>query len=175
VLWGAVDCLAPSGPVETRVCGDAALAALDRDLAEAAAAALAKWPDAIDRLAAARHGAWRASRDGCAAAADPSACLEASYRRRLIELRIEGGLLAAPPPVEYACEGHEAERFAVVFFAQTDPKSAVVTWGDRQVVALADPAASGTRYVAPEVELQEHPAGTTVTWSDARLTCRPRA
>ena len=174
---GAFDCTRASSPVARAVCGDAGLAALDRELGAAWSAALAKWSDHLDQVAREKESAWRATRDACVADADPRACLEASYRRRLVVVQIEGGLLAAAPPIELAGAGHEADRFAVVHFAATEPPSAVVTWAGRQVIALAEPAASGTKYVAPEFELREHPerpGETTVSWSGDALTCRPR-
>jgi uncharacterized protein len=48
---------------------------------------------------------------------------------------------------EYVC-GKNVKPFTAAFYDDTDPKSAVLTYGDDQVVALIQQTGSGTRYSA---------------------------
>jgi len=82
-------------------------------------------------------------RNDCWKADDPRACTELSYRTRIVELQIKSGQLMAPTPVGYVCTGGEAKPFFATFYRQTDPPSAVITYGNDQVIAFVAPSGSG--------------------------------
>ena len=174
VTGPAFDCAKVTGQVEQLVCQDAALAALDRTLAQAYAAATKSWPQNVAAEQRAYQRGWIKGRDDCWKEPDVRACTERSYRTRIVELQIRSGQLQAPAPVGYACSGGEDKPFLVTYYQETDPKSAVITYGDAQVIALAAPSGSGARYTAHLVELWEHQGEAAVAWFGTRLTCRPR-
>lgn len=167
------DCAA-STPVEKLICSDAGLATLDRQLTDAYTKAMAEWPDADKTTERAAQRAWMTSRNDCAKGANVKPCVDSTYRRRLIEVQIRGGQLMVPTPVGYVCQGRESQPFTATYYNQTDPKSAVFTSGDRQVVALSVPSGSGARYADPDVEFWEHQGEATVTWSGATFVCKAR-
>jgi uncharacterized protein len=168
------DCGKASLEAERLVCGDSELARADRDLAAAFATAMSQWP-AEDQ--AREHNAqrrWLEERNACTEGANARDCLRSSYQKRLIELRIGNGELEAPNPVGYLCKGHEREPFQVAFYQQTDPPSAVLTFGDRQEVAFLTRSGSGARYTNPRVDFWEHHGEAAVTWSGETYSCKAR-
>jgi uncharacterized protein/heat shock protein HslJ len=168
----AFDCSKASGQVETLICGDAALATLDRRMAEVYNAAMKQWPADVAAEQRAVQRGWIKGRNDCWKDADPRACTEREYRTRIVELQIQSGQLMAPTPVGYACAGGESKPFAATFYADTDPKSAVLTWGDDQVIAFSAPAGSGAKYTAANVEFREHHGEATVDWFGTTMTCK---
>ncbi|RAZ83828.1 lysozyme inhibitor LprI family protein [Cereibacter johrii] len=87
------DCSRAGTTVEHAICGDPALAALDRDVAQAYGALRAGQPPAVrDRLLAEQR-AWLATRDGCGS---DRTCLSAAMQNRLSALQASG-TPAAPP------------------------------------------------------------------------------
>ena len=135
---------------------------------------MAQWPesDKVNERAAQR--AWITNRNACAKQQDVKGCVQSSYQRRLVEVQIRGGQLEVPAPVGYVCKGHENEPFQVTFYNQTDPQSAVITFGDRQTIALASPTGSGARYANSNVDFWEHHGKATVKWSGTTYTCNAR-
>jgi uncharacterized protein len=168
------DCTKASSAVEKAICTDPKLAGLDRTLADAYGQAMRQWDEATREKERAAQRTWIAQRNACGKSHDPKGCIEASYTRRLVEVQITGGLLTAPTPVGFVCKGHEREQFLVSYYNQTDPPSAVITFGDRQVIALATPTGSGARYTAPAVDFWEHQGEATVVWSGVTYSCTPR-
>ena len=77
---------------------------------------------------------------------------KARYRRRITELQIKSGQLEAPKSIDYICEGHENDPFVVSFYNQTEPPSAVITYNDKQEIALASTSGSGAKYTSSNVE-----------------------
>ncbi len=168
------DCAKAVTPVERAICDDPSLAALDRTLDAAYVQAMRDWPADEKTAQRTAQRAWMANRNACAKAGDVNACIMASYRRRVVEVQIGSGRLRAPTPVGYACSGHEDTPFTAAFYGQTDPKSAVLTFGDRQVIAMSVPTASGARYASDAVDFWEHHGEATVTWSGVTYVCKSR-
>jgi uncharacterized protein len=166
------DCAKASSAVEKAVCADAGLSALDRTLGDAYAKAMREWPEPTRVKQRAAQRAWVTQRNGCAKASDVKACLDGVYRRRTIEIQITSGQLTAPTPVVFVCKGQESQPFTIAFYNQTDPKSAVVTMGNRQAVVLSSPSGSGARYSGPDAEFWEHQGEATVTWGKDKFTCK---
>lgn len=168
------DCARATAAVEKLICGDAALAKLDRTLAASYTRALGNFTDTDKAAERTAQRAWIASRNGCAKDSDAKACVQASYQRRLVEMRIKGGELMAPTPVGFACKGQESQPFTVAFYNDVDPRAAVITLGNRQTIAFAAQAASGARYTNNEIEYWEHQGEATVKWSGKTMVCKPR-
>ncbi len=169
------DCSKASGEVEKLICADARLAALDRQMAEVYEKAIKGWPAAeIGKQKALQRG-WIKGRNDCWKADDKRVCIEDSYRTRTVEIRIQSGQLMAPAPVGYQCKGEEHKPFMVTFYRETDPPSAVITFGDDQMIAFAAPAGSGAKYTAANVEFWEHHGDATVDWFGKKLECKAAA
>jgi len=170
------DCAKATTPSEKIVCGDADLSALDRTLAAAYAKGLSassEWAE-TDRIASrAAQRAWLAERDRCANAGDPKDCVTSAYQRRIAELQIRNGDLGpVPATVEYRCQGLEGAPVTAVYYSRTEPPSAVITVGDKQVIAFIARSGSGARYIAAGVELWEHHGEATLTWIGKTYTCK---
>lgn len=165
------DCLKASGEVEQLICSDEGLAELDRRLAEAYEAAMTACPtDEVSTLKAFQRG-WVKGRNDCWKDEEMRACVESSYRTRIVELQIQFGQLEAATPIGFACTGGDAMPFFAAFYPDTDPPSAVLTFGDDQVIAFAAPSGSGARYAAPNVEFWEHHGEAKVDWFGTALSC----
>ena len=166
------DCSKASGEVEKLICTEAHLAALDRKMAEVFAKALQAWPaEEIVTQKALQRG-WIKGRNECWKANDKRACVENSYRIRIVEIQIRSGQLMAPTPAGYRCTGEEGKPLAVVFYGGSDPPSAVITFGSDQVIAFVAPSGSGARYAAPNVEFWEHQGEAALDWFGTKFACR---
>jgi uncharacterized protein len=170
------DCAKAAKPVEKLVCGDAVLSALDRTLAAAYAKGLSpssEWTERDRNASRAAQREWLAERDACAKAADPKGCTSSAYQRRIAVLKIRNADAGTvPAAVGYRCAGLESQPVTAVYYNSTEPQSAVVTVGDRQVVAFIAPAASGARYTAKDVELWEHQGEARLRWSGKDYKCK---
>jgi uncharacterized protein len=164
------DCAKATGQVEQLVCKDAGLASLDRKLADAYAKAMKGWPADVAKEQRAIQRGWVKGRDDCWKADDLRACVENEYKTRLVEVQIKGGLVMAPTPVGYRCKG-EATPFMAAFYKDTDPPSAVLTFGNDQVIAFVARSGSGAKYTAANVEFWEHQGEATLEWFGKKLTC----
>jgi uncharacterized protein len=180
----AVGAQAPSGPtfdctkaaskVETLICGDAALATLDRRLADVYARAIAESPAHEAATQKALQGGWIKGRDQCWKSADPKACVRQEYRSRIVELQIVSGQVAGLAPVSFRCTGAPAAPVTATFYNDTEPASAVITVGTDQVIAFRQPAASGTSYAGNDVDYRDHQGAVSIKWFGATLTCTRR-
>jgi len=170
------DCAKAIKASEKLVCGDADLSALDRTLATIYAKGLSPssgWTERDCKASRTAQRAWLAARERCANAADPRGCVTSAYRRRIAELQIRNGDLGpAPPTVGYRCQDLEGRPVTAVYYRGTEPPSAVITVGDRQVIAFAARSGSGARYVGASVELWEHQGEATLKWAGRTHTCK---
>jgi uncharacterized protein len=143
-------------------------------VAEVYAAAMESWPAEEVALQKVLQRGWIKGRNDCWKANDVRACVESSYRERIVRLQIQSGQVEAPTAVGYTCTGHEGTPFFAAFYRQTDPPSVVLSFGDDQVIAFVAPSGSGARYLAESVEFWEHQGEATVDWFGTELTCIPR-
>ena len=112
-------------------------------------------------------------RERCATEPDPKGCVASAYQRRIVELQLRSGDLGpVPPTVAYQCPGLEGIPVTAVYYNQTEPPAAVITVGDRQVIAFIARSGSGARYTAAGVELWEHHGKATLKWSGKTYTCK---
>lgn len=167
------DCSKAAGEVEQLICRDQPLTKLDQELSGVFARALENIPEAMHATTRAMQRGWIKGRNDCWKAEDVRGCVEASYQMRIVELQITGGLLMAPAYKSFVCNEQQYKPFTTVFFNQTNPPSAVLTWDNDQVIAFTQHSASGARYTAPGVEFWFHHGEATVDWFGAELLCLP--
>lgn len=172
----AYDCSKADGSIETLVCGDAELGALDRTLASVYAAARAKAGNEHPPVLRATQRGWIKGRNDCWKAADRRACVSDAYRRRIAELQARYRLLPIRASATYVCNGDPANEIVVNFF-QTDPPTLIAERGDSVSLMFQSPAASGARYEGRNESLWEHQGEATVVWGYGapELRCTPRA
>ena len=163
------DCSKSPGEFEQMVCQDPALAALDRQLADTFAQALAKASDKAT-LQASERG-WIKGRDECWKAEDKPACVREAYIERIVDLRIQQGLVVIPSAVEYRCDDN-SKPFIATFY-NDEPRAAVLTWGNDQAIVPAAVSASGARYAADGVAFWEHQGEARVDFYGNKLVCKP--
>jgi uncharacterized protein len=165
------DCAKATGEIETLICKDPALIALDRKLVELFAAAIKKLPSRIANDQRTLQRTWTTSRNECVEADDVRACTELTYQMRIVELQIVSGQVKGGKPVEFVCVGGEDRPLAVTSFA-TEPRSALVQFGGDRVIAFIARSASGSRYTAANVDFSEDQGKATLTWYGSALSCR---
>jgi uncharacterized protein len=149
--------------VESRICADSALAALDLRLDSVWIAALVRArgtampSDWIADMRSYQVG-WIEGRNECWKAPEDAAyrnvendeairrCTETAYLQRIARLEAEWGIAEQTAgPVFWACEQNPANEFVTTYY-DTDPQAARVERGDQSEVFLRRPTASGTRY-----------------------------
>jgi len=167
------DCSKAAGEVEQLICRDQPLAELDQNLAEVYESAMKRLPTDEHAKTRAMQRGWIKGRNDCWKAEDVRGCVEVSYQIRIVELQITGGLLMAPDYTTLICNQQQNIPFTTVFYNQTNPPSAVLTWGNDQVIAFIQHSGSGARYAAPGVEFWSHQGEATVDWFGTRLLCLP--
>jgi uncharacterized protein len=170
------DCAKARTAVEKLVCSDAGLSALDRKLAAAYAKGLSpssQWTDRDTSASRSAQRAWLGERERCMKSADVKGCVTVTYQRRIAELQIQNGELGpVPATVAYRCQGIAAQPVSAVFYAKTEPPAAVLTVGDRQVIAFIAPSGSGAKYTAPGVEFWEHHGEASIEWFGEHYACK---
>lgn len=149
------DCAKAAGATETLICKDAALAALDNELAALYPKALANLsPEQLKTEKAMQRG-WIKGRNDCWKAKDLRQCVEESYQQRITELQIKGGQLMVPTPVDYQC-GNQV-TLATYFYDDAKLPAAVINLSEgdsqQQVLAYEAPSASGARYEGQNLSL----------------------
>jgi uncharacterized protein len=168
------DCSKASSEIETLICNDAELAALDHKMDAVFKRAVAKNTGAeLKELTAYQRG-WIRGRNDCWKAQDKKQCVIESYNVRMVELQITNGLVMAPTAVGFVCNDDASVPFFATFYNELNPPAAVITYGSDQTIAIAAPAASGSRYIAQNMEYWEHQGQANVEWHGTKLTCIPR-
>ena len=142
------DCAKAAGAAETLICKDAALAALDNELATLYPKALANLsPEQLKTEKAMQRG-WIKGRNDCWKAKDLRQCVEENYQQRITELQIKGGQLIVPTPVDYQCGKNVT--LSTYFYNEAKRPAAVINLSEgdsqQQVLAYEAPSASGARY-----------------------------
>jgi uncharacterized protein len=164
------DCAKASHKVEQLICEDDALAGLDRKLSQLYRQAEKDFSAEEAARQRTAQRAWIVKRNACEKETDVRGCVENAYRQRTIALQIMTGQVEAPTTVGLSCKGHESTP-VFASFHQTDPPSAVLTYGQEQVTAFIAQSGSGSRYVADGVEYWEHQGEATVKWKGQDLSC----
>lgn len=158
--------------VEQRICKDGKLAALDREMAGAYAAALAKTAAADAQTLQAAQRGFIKRRNDCWKDADVQACVENAYPRRIAELQAQYGLVKAVGAARYQCPGSPPQEVAAEFFA-TDPPTAMIQFAGATQFMFQAPSGSGARYTGGNRQFWEHQGVALVNWgaSTRELRC----
>ena len=140
-LVASFDCAAARGQAQELVCGDANLAAMDREVARLAG--LAAEPAA--------QAEWAQQRDACGKADLLRECVMATsalaihgFRQRSEAARSKDNEGISIGPVEYRCKGIAAPVFAT--FVNSDPGAVAIEWGTQSLALDHVIAASGSKY-----------------------------
>jgi uncharacterized protein len=182
----AFDCSKATGEVETLICTDEGLAALDRKLDGVYKAALAKARDDVPKFLRTEQRGWIKGRDECWkakgagnpvylteswVATDVRGCVEGQYRMRIAELQVQLRLVPPKGPAFFACNNQPSNVFIATFF-ETDPPAASVERGDRTVIAYQVRTASGARYEGQNLALWTKGNEAAITWLGEELKCK---
>ncbi|MGL4249999.1 MAG: MliC family protein [Aeromonas sp.] len=168
------DCTKASGSVETLICKDAGLAALDNELAALYPKAIAALsPEQLKTERAMQRG-WIKGRNDCWKGQDLRQCVEDNYLLRITELQISGGQLMVPAPVNYQCG--KSVTLSTYFYNDAKLPAAVINLseGDKQqqVLAYEAPSASGARYEGQNLTLlTKGNEATLERYGQPPLTC----
>jgi len=184
----AFDCAKASGEVESLICKDEALAALDRRLDAVFKGALAKAKDGLPRTLQAEQRGWIKGRNDCwkATGVDSTVylteswtvsgvrgCVEGNYKVRIAELQAVWGLAPRTGPVFFTCDGNPANEVVATFF-ETEPKSARIERGDQTITAFAVTSGSGAKYEGRNLTFWTKDKEAAVTWMGSDLKCGAR-
>lgn len=149
------DCAKAKGAAETLICKDAALAALDNELAALYPKAIAAFSPEQQKTERAIQRGWIKGRNDCWKAGDLRQCVEDSYQLRITELQIKGGQLMVPTPVNYQCDNNVT--LSTYFYNDAKLPAAVINMSEgdsqQQVLAYEAPSASGARYEGQNLTL----------------------
>ncbi|WP_191832743.1 MliC family protein [Pseudomonas fluorescens] len=157
--------------VALKVCQSPQLSKLDRDLAALYKRVLGQADSDSQKLLKATQRGWIKGRDECWKASDVDACIRDQYQVRMVELQIQSGTVQVPAVVEFDCDD-DSKPFTAVFYNELNPQAAVLTYGEDQAIAIAQPSGSGSKYGAQGVEFWEHQGEAKVKWYGAELTCQ---
>lgn len=185
------DCRKASGEVEKQICGDAALAALDRQLDTVYQAASAKAKGKPATLLRNEQRGWVKGRNDCWKAKGQQTwitatwtvdsvkgCIDAQYRLRTSELQAVWQLLP-PKTVSYACQNNPANEVVASFFA-SDPATIRLERGDRSVTLWQVGTVADGKFEGQNVGVVQQASGLKVSWLDTstgktdELDCKPR-
>jgi len=138
-IQASFDCGRANGQAQELVCGDANLAAMDREVARLAG--LAAEPAA--------QADWAQQRDGCWKADELRQCVMASAVLKIHALRqgseaARGSDGLSVGPVAYSCRGIQGPVLAT--FVNSDPGAAALEWGGEAIAIDHATTASGARY-----------------------------
>jgi uncharacterized protein len=170
------DCAKAQGEVEQLICSDAALAALDRQLADTYKAAMAKARDDMPGILRTEQRGWVGGRNDCWKATDETwitaswtvasvrDCVDAQYRLRISELQAMWQLLPQDT-VSYTCNGERSNAVVASYFA-SDPPTIRLERGDRTATLWRIPQGADARYEGQNVSLVRRAGNVTVEWLD---------
>lgn len=150
--------------IESLICRDAVLSALDRQLAEVYRAALLKSANEHPPVLVAEQRGWIKGRDDCWKAADQYRCISNTYQRRTAELQARYDLVGSIGPIAFSCDDQPAKEVVVTFY-RTNVPTLIAEFGDRVSVMYQVAATSGIRYQGRNESFQKQSDGvTTIVW-----------
>ena len=169
----SIDCAAAANVVEQTVCGNVALAKLDRKLVDVyAAASKAASADQKNRLAADQQR-WLNERDACGKATDRAACVQERYLQRIADLQAQFKLVPSRGPFHLVCN-KDPKSVLIAQYFETEPAAARFTHDGRTVTAFIQRAGSGARYSGPSISYWEHQGEASVVWFGRSMKCSTR-
>lgn len=159
----AYDCAKASGSVESLICSDAELAALDREMASVYAAALRKAGNEHPPVLKAQQRGWIKGRNDCWKSNDLRQCVVDLYKLRRVELQAQYRLVPVAASARYVCDGDPRKEVIVNFF-QTDPPSLIAVGGDSVSLMLQQTVAHGAHYQGRNESFRAYGGTVTVVW-----------
>jgi uncharacterized protein len=172
------DCSKVQADVEKLVCGDAALASLDRKLAEVYRSAQAKSRGPLMRQLREEQRGWVKGRNDCWKANGQETwitatwtvntvrgCVDAQYRMRIAELQAVWRLQPAKTSA-YACQGDAANEVIANFF-DTDPATLRLERGDRSMTLWRVGDVAAGRYEGQNISVMRRNGELSVSGMDA--------
>lgn len=171
----SIDCTRASADVEKLVCGDPTLTALDQKLGTVYQQAEVKQGTPVPEWFVNEQRNWNADRDACGRSADPKACADSAYTRRIAAIQARNLLVPTKGPVIYSCPLNGDNGEVVAMFADTDPPTVVLERGDKSVVAWFVKSPSGARYEGNNVTFIDRGGEVQVLWLGTALKCREQA
>ena len=166
----SIECARASSVVEQTVCGDDALAALDRKLVDVyAAASKAASAEQKNRLAADQQR-WLNERDACGKSTDRAPCVKERYLQRIADLQAQFKLVPSRGPFHFVCNKDPSSVLVAQYF-ETDPATARFTYDGRSLTAFIQRSGSGARYGGPSISYWEHQGEASVVWFGRSIKC----
>ena len=158
------DCAkAEAGSIEALICGDAALSAADRKMAEVYRAASTKAGDEQPPVLKGEQRGWIKGRDECWKSDAQRACVADAYRSRIAELQARYRLVPITGSAVYVCDGQPANEVIATYFA-TDPPTAIAERGDQVSLMYQQPSGIGAKYQGPNEMIWEHKGEAMISW-----------
>lgn len=138
-ITASFDCDRARGQAQELVCGDASLAAMDREVARLSALALEP----------ASQAEWVQQRDGCDKADELRQCVMATAMLKIHRLRqgseaARAGEGVSVGPVAFTCRGITGPVEAT--FVNSDPGAVALEWGGQAIAIDQAVSGSGARY-----------------------------
>ncbi|MCG9719973.1 MliC family protein [Shewanella sp. Isolate7] len=149
--------------IETLICHDADLAALDQQMSKVFQAASTKAVNEHPPMLKAEQRGWIKGRNECWKSEDKTQCVRDNYQMRIAELQARYHLIAPTAEVSYQCDGIAAKQVMVSYFA-TEPATLIAEFGDSVSLMVSQPSASGSRYQGRNEALWEHHGEARITW-----------
>ena len=156
--------------MQTRVCQEPELAALDKHLDVFYRKAMDTFPD--DEIAGlqADQRSWIAGRDDCWKTADFSGCVTTEYERRITELEIAVADMIVPAAAVFLCES--GATVSAYFYNETRFDSLVINRGPDQALLYRVRSASGAKYEGQNVAFWQKGTSAQMEWNGEKNACR---
>lgn len=167
------DCTKIDSKIETLICQDSELAALDIKLAATYAAASQKAQAQLPLLQTEQHG-WSKGRNDCWKADDQKDCTKTEYQRRIAELQATYRLVESIGPHKFHCGDSPADELIVTFY-ESDTPTLIAERGDSVSLMYQVRAASGSKYEGRNESFWEHQGEARVIWGydTPEFVCKP--
>jgi uncharacterized protein len=151
------------GSIESMICSDRELTALDNSLATVYATASEKAKDMQPNLLPAEQRGWIKGRNECWKSGDKKQCVTDEYRRRIYELQARYALVTSKGAFRFVCGESPANELIVTFY-ETEQPTLIAERGDSVSLMYLQPSGSGTKYQGRNESFWEHQGEATVTW-----------
>jgi len=162
---GVASCAkAKPNSLDTWLCKDESLMALDKKMAEVLTAAepiAAK--EKPPMLKAEQRGWGTKSRDECLKVDDKATCLKLSYQRRIAELQATYALIQPTAKANYQCGSKPEDVVKTATFA-TEPPTMLAEYDETTSVLYLKASAMGSSYAGDQVSFFELDGQAKIVW-----------
>ena len=166
-------CEKAQGSIETLICGDKELSALDLQLASTYAKALNKAKNEHPPMLKAQQRGWIKGRNECWKSDNKRQCTLDAYQHRIATLQANYRLVSHSEPIKYVCNSEPRNEVIAMYF-DTTPKTLIAERGDSVSLMFLQPSASGSKYQGRNETLWEHQGEAQITWGydTAKMDCK---